>query len=67
MMTVKIYPMNGRFAFETVASLPHDKGKYIAGFAVSEEDAKRRAISYAGEDTVFECPTLIGHETGEDK
>ena len=58
MMTVKIYPMNGRFAFETVASLPHDEGKYIAGFAIDEEDAKRRARLYAGEDTGFETPNV---------
>lgn len=59
MMTIKIYPLNGKIAFETVAHLPHDKGKYIAGFAISEQDAKRRAILYAGNDTVFIGPNAM--------
>jgi len=36
--------------------LPHDKGKYIVGFAISKEDPKRRADLCAGNNTVFIGP-----------
>jgi len=53
-MTVRIYPAtNGRVAFETVPDLPRERGKFIAGFARDEDDAKRRAIAYAGGDVEF--------------
>lgn len=55
-MTVRIYPAtNGRVAFETVSDLPHERGKFIAGFAHDEADAKRRAKEYAKTDVDFIC------------
>jgi hypothetical protein len=55
-MTVRIYPAtNGRVAFETISELPHERGKFIAGFARDEEDAKRKAKEYAGADVNFIC------------
>lgn len=55
-MTVKICPeKKGRVIFETVSSLPHKTGEYIAGFARNEEEAKKRVIVYAGEDVEFIC------------
>lgn len=55
-MTVRIYPAtNGRVAFETVPDLPHERGKFIAGFAHDEDDAKRRAKEYAGTEVDFIC------------
>lgn len=53
-MTIKIGPeKNGRVVFETVSSLPHKPKKYIAGFSRNKDDAKKRAIAYAGDDVAF--------------
>lgn len=62
-MTVKIGPeINGRVQFKTDFSLPHTRGKGIAGFAYSEVDAKRRVIAYAGSDVEFiHCSELGTH------
>lgn len=54
-MTVKICQDKTGVSFETVKELPHKPGKYIAGFANSEDEAKSRAIAYAGEDVEFVC------------
>jgi predicted dinucleotide-binding enzyme len=48
-MTVRIFRYNGEIAFETLRELPHPKGKFIAGFAKDEEDAKARVMKYCGD------------------
>ena len=54
-MTVKICQSKTGVSFETIKELPHKPGKYIAGFAKNEDDAKRRAIAYAGNCVEFVC------------
>ncbi len=44
---------NGRVSFETSPYFPHQRGKFIAGFAHDEADAIRRVKAYAGEDVTY--------------
>ena len=52
-MTVSISQNNGGVVYTTVKDLPHQAGKFIAGFSIDAEDAMRRVLAYAGGPVEF--------------
>jgi hypothetical protein len=52
-MTVSISQFGSGVVFETVRELPHEPGKFIAGFAKSAEKAKEESMAYVGGPVEF--------------